>query len=193
MNQSTLSYLQSHIRKEKNTLCDKDVKTTDVKTTDVKKPITCAIDDIKIYNISYFLSAILTNCNNYNITLDNIRYGKIIGKGEFGYSFKIKNSQNNIYVVKIIICDKNNENLLNDEIEINKEICISKNDCFIKMLSYYEFDKKNNNYSYYNYNNKNSFNKLTCNIKLKTFTSNICEKYLLIEGGEMDMFTYSLL
>ena len=42
----------------------------------------------------------------------------------------------------IIRTDYNNENLLNDEIEINKEICISKNDYFIKMLSYYEFDKK---------------------------------------------------
>ncbi len=60
MIQAILSYLQGHIRTKKNTLCDKDVK-----TTDVKKPITCAIDDIKIYNISYFLSAILTKCNNY--------------------------------------------------------------------------------------------------------------------------------
>jgi hypothetical protein len=93
------SNLQTNLRKKKNELCIKD-------TVKIKSA-TCNIDDVKIRNISYFLANILPNCNIHNIKLENIRNGKIIGKGEFGYSFKITNNSNKSYIVKIIICDEN--------------------------------------------------------------------------------------
>lgn len=177
-----LDYLQSNIRKKKDKECIINHKKIN--------SITCNIDDIKIHQIAYFLSNILPNCNSFNIKLGNVRNGTIIGKGEFGYSFKI-NTNDKSYIIKIIICSPNSEEILQKEIDINKKITLSQNNNFINMLAFYEFNEKKNIYTYSNYNkDKDKYIIETCKAKTMIHKSNMCEKYILLEAGEMDMMDY---
>ena len=53
----------------------------------IKSEKTCKLSNDNINKISYFLSHKLPKCKKLDITLDNIRDGKIISRGSFGYSF----------------------------------------------------------------------------------------------------------
>jgi hypothetical protein len=64
---------------------------------------------------------------------------------------------------------------------------MSNNDYFIKMLSFYY--SQNQNYIYHNLSD--NYIQKVCN-KKSGITYNICENYLLLEAGEMDMLNYSI-
>lgn len=135
---------------------------------------TCRIDNIKIRNIGYFFTSVITKCPSTNITLDDIKQLQIIGKGTFGYGVSIPNK-----IIKIIICENNlNKNIIN-EIEYNKIITNSKNEHFIKLLGY--FKREDSEYQYYD-NSDNFTNKL-CFTK-KDNIDDLCEIYLILEKAD---------
>jgi len=139
---------------------------------------TCRIDDRKIRNISYFFTSVITKCPATNITLDDIKQLKIMGRGSFGYGISLPNK-----IVKIIICEYSLEKKLYEEIEYNKIITNSKNEHFIKLLGYFvrEVNNKKNEYNYYD-NIDNFTNKLciTKDINL----DKLCEIYLILEKAD---------
>lgn len=156
-----------------------------------KKVQTCIISDDMIHNISYFLSHKIPKCKNLDISLDNIKNGKIISRGSFGYSFLITNKLNNKIIIKIIVCnDKKNDDKLMKEIDLHKKISLSENNNFIKLYGYIindeitSFLKIKNMYVYYNLNDK-----LICKFPSTRFRES-CEIYTLLEAGQMDMHTY---
>jgi len=150
---------------------------------------TCRIDDRKIRNISYFFTSVITKCPATNITLNDIRQLKIIGRGTYGYGISLPNK-----IVKIIICEQSLKKKLYEEIEYNKIITNSKNEHFIKLLGYFvrEVNNEKNEYNYYN-NIDNFTNKLciTKDINL----DKLCEIYLILEKadkGELRTFYISI-
>lgn len=98
MEEETISVINTSINKKMED-CYKDGKR-------VMNIPTCKISDSDINQISYFLAHKIPKCPNLNITLDNIRKGKIIGKGSFGYSFLVTKNTTEKTIIKIIVCDK---------------------------------------------------------------------------------------
>ena len=172
-----MNEIQSKINKKK-TECTK---------TDETLIETCKIDPKKINNISYFLTYIIPNCNNHNIQLSDIKSGRIIGKGAFGYSFLVKS-----IIIKIVICNNHNDRL--KELDMHKKISILNNPYFIKLYGYYMRDE--NKIYKYHYLENNTYITQNCNISKsindKIIKFDMCEKYLILEAGKMDIKNYVL-
>ena len=169
-----------------------------------RKPIkTCLITDEKIDNIAYFLAHKLPKCKDLKINLESIKKGEIIGRGAFGYSFLVTNTNDKKVIIKIVICDKNEMNEDKSEtsddkiikLEIFMHKLITQNDKidrFAKLYGSFNIEKnkslwkETNEYIYKDINNK-----ILCKLPTKTL-GNECEIYLFIEAGEYDLKKYML-
>ena len=155
-----------------------------------KKHPTCIINDKMIKNISYFLSHKIPKCKELNITLDNIKNGKIISKDEYLYSFMLTNKLKKKITISIIVDNGNKKENKYSEINLYSRISLSENNNFIKLYGYIvndeikSFLKTHIMYAYFDVNHK-----LLCKFPSKRFSES-SEIYLLTEGCEMDMFTY---
>jgi len=172
------------------------IKKKDCIGEDNRKTPTCRVSNKNITQISYFLSHKLPKCKKLNITLDNIRNGKIISRGSFGYSFYVTKSDGKNIVIKIIICNnKNNEYNLIDEINIQSKLSqldekYSKN--FIKLFGYFKNEPTSAYFgakSSYKYYDITKMDDTSCIFPTKNLKDN-CELYLLLEGGERDLHTH---
>jgi len=142
----------------------------------------CKITGKDIENISKFLAHNIPKCKETNITLQDIKNGKILSKGAFGYGFSAGNT-----VIKIIIC-KNNQNReqTKKEINIHKFLTLLNMDIFTKLKGYFQREKdvSHDTYKYYSYLN-NQYILQNCNFKLNYDI--MCETYLLMEKGNHDL------
>lgn len=135
---------------------------------------TCNLSENKIIDISYFLTSVLTKCPSTNISLQNIKETKIIGRGTYGYGLSVGDK-----IVKIIICEKTINDKLLKEIEYNKIITNSGNEYFIKLLGY--FIKDTDIYKYYD--NSDNFENIKC-FTSKSNLDKLCEIYLILEKAD---------
>jgi serine/threonine protein kinase len=151
----------------------------------INQELSCKIDDNDIKNISKFLAHIVPKCPQTDINLEDIKNGKILSKGAFGYGFSAGNS-----VIKIIVCNdiKNIRYIeqIGKEINMHKVLTLLNMDIFTKLKGY--FIRNNNVYDFYNYYKiSNKYELLEeCNFKLLDYDK-LCETYLLIEKGEYDL------
>lgn len=150
----------------------------------IDEQLSCQINENDIKNISKFLAHVIPKCPQTDITLQDIKDGKILSKGAFGYGFSAGNS-----VIKIIVC-KDIKNiryieLIGKEINMHKILTLLNMDIFTKLKGY--FIRNNNVYDFYNYYKiSNKYELLEeCNFKLNY--DKMCETYLLIEKGEYDL------
>jgi len=167
---------------------------------------TCKITDNMIDNISFFLSHKLPKCKYLNISLENIKNGKIISRGSFGFSFLIIDNKNNKKIIKIIVANNiSTDDLFIDddtnpsdntsftkkikkEIEIHNSISLINNNNFIKLFGYFVKEEHKSivgnklSYNYYNIENK-----INCNIRSTKF-DDFNELYLVMEAGETDLY-----
>ena len=148
-------------------------KTKNCIASDYNRP-TCRLTEDKIKSITYFLTSVITKCKSTNITLENIKNAKIIGKGTYGYGLSVGDK-----IIKIIICEKSIDKELLKEIEYNKIITNSDNEYFIKLIGYFIKDK--DIYKYFD--NTDNFSDNKCYTS-KVNLSNLCEIYLILEKGD---------
>jgi hypothetical protein len=67
--------------------------------------VACKINDNKIDEISDFIAHEIPKCTEIDITLDDIKHGKILSKGGFGYSYiTALNNPSRKKIIKIAIC-----------------------------------------------------------------------------------------
>ncbi len=145
----------------------------------ISKEPTCKIDDKDIEHISKFLTHIIPKCKKTNITLDDIKNGKILSKGAFGYSFIAGDN-----IIKIAVCKENNNNM-EKEINVHKELTSIDTNIFIKLKGYFKRDS-DNIYKYYNYSDiEHNYEIENCNFELNY--DKICETYLFLERGKYDL------
>lgn len=167
-------------------------------------PPTCKLDELMINNITTFLCYIIPN-NNDQIIIDDIKDGRILGKGSFGYTFGLRNLiedvENNKYVesypyknivIKILVClprEPNIENLkkmLEDEIKIHTILTKYDTINYIQLYGYYI--KEVDGYYYYDLVNHNK-QRIDFGEKKINF-DNSCETYLLMHRGLKDVASY---
>ena len=161
---------------------------------------TCKLSEESINDISYFLAHKIPKCHALNITLDNIRNGKILGKGSFGYSFLVTKSNSEKVIIKIIVCDRSDPDLelykqeILDEINIHIKLTQLEdvyNKFIAKIFGYISKDEIKSllgTKSLYNYHDAIT-NNIICNFPSKKYTEN-CEIYLFMEVGNHDLSKY---
>lgn len=84
--------------------------------------LTCNIKDDGIKNISYFLSHIIP-LTNKDIKLKDIKKGKILQKGSFGYTFATSDK-----IIKIIVCHNSDIEMVKSDIKFYKHKIINLNE-----------------------------------------------------------------
>ena len=160
---------------------------------------TCQLSETDIENISHFLSNVIPKCEHLGITLDNIRNGKILSKGTFGYGF-LSGSKDK--VIKIIVCPKRfletkytpeelDESISNlaEEIDLHKTLTNTKNSTIARLLGFYTNNNDESKYIYYGMNT--NFNEEQCIYRAtKTNPKDLCEIYLILEAGQFDLTNY---
>jgi serine/threonine protein kinase len=157
---------------------------------------TCRITNNNIINISYFLSHKLPKCRNLNITLNDVKNGRILSLGTFGYSFLIEREDKTKNIIKIIVCnDKTKLNIIDKEIEMHmilsrlpekySQYFIKLHGYFINQLNSKRFGAKTS-YNYYDITN----NQIICSFPTKNLRDN-CEIYLNLEAGENDLYNHA--
>jgi ankyrin repeat protein len=163
-----------------------DIKSYRDSTCRHSRGATCRIDDIKIRNIAYFFTSVITKCPLTNITLNDIKKLQIIGRGTFGYGVSLPNK-----IVKIIICENTLDSSIYKEIKYNKIITNSNNDHFIKLLGYFLRENKEGLNVYNYYDNSNNFTKKICYTKNDNLDT-LCEIYLILEKADNgELYNYS--
>jgi len=151
-----------------------------------QKDVACSIkyNNGKIENIANFLSSVIPSCSDIDITLKEIRNGKILGRGGFGYSYLTAfNDPSRKKIIKIAICkDDKSINELKEEILIHTKITNANHNSFVKLYGYFIKDEKDQQYKYYDY--KKQFKEHTCYI---SEPSSYCEIYFILEAGKIDL------
>ncbi len=144
----------------------------------------CDITNDDINNMSSFIVDTIAKCSSTGITKEDIKNGKVLSKGSFGYGFLAGNK-----IIKIVVCNKGmkhqDKEALKVEIEIQKKLTLTEHSAFTKLLGYYV--KDGNMYSYYD--SKNNFQKAK-NCNSVVIDNKICEIYLIIEAGLYDLGHY---
>lgn len=146
-----------------------------------------------INNITYFLAHYLSKLiidlpDNIqkNLRHHHIKNGKIFGYGGYGFIFGFHDI--NEFVMKICLCNTDDQKKLNNfEIQINKIVSEYGNESYIKIYGIINFDciNKKTQIVYTNLI-KNTISNIDIN---KNNCDNIpCEKYLIIEKGYKDLF-----
>lgn len=193
MESYTVSNLKKSITTEMKNCFNKDGKR-------IKNIPTCKLSEESINDISYFLAHKLPQCSQLNITLENIRNGKILGKGSFGYSFLVTKNNLETVIIKIIVCNKSDPELelYKEEIleEINIHIKLTQlddryNKFIAKIFGYISKDEIKSLFStrsIYNYHDAIT-NNIICNFPSKKYSGN-CEIYLFMEVGKHDLTKY---
>lgn len=150
---------------------------------------TCAIQEKHIIYMSYFLTTILVNSPT-NITLSELKGGKILNRGSFGYIYKPNFYLAEKYIlIKIVTCIKENKNYiiyLDNEINIHKKISLYDEEHFMKLLGYF-IKNENNQYEYKTIDDKYTTNRIRLSTKDSDFISDACEIYLLLEEAPHDL------
>jgi len=153
-----------------------------------EKSVSCDVNDKTIEEISRFIAHIIPKCDKTDITLDDIKDGKILSKGGFGYSFLTSlSNKNRKKIIKMAICiDEESTKEMKEELDLHKEIVKSKNEVYIKLFGYYIRNKETNQYEYFDYNT--DFKEPKCVVNVP---ENIgCETYTILEAGEGDLYKY---
>ena len=148
-----------------------------------KQAPTCQITDKDIENITKFMCHIMTKCPT-NINLDDLRTGKILNRGGFGYTFKLGNDKR--ILIKISVCNPMNPHLVDlviKETELHEILTKIDKDNFIKLYGY--FRRTGDTYEYKGISN-NFSSSIDCIDKKYNFEKS-CEVYLLIEEGQYDL------
>ncbi len=144
----------------------------------------CAISENDIINISAFITDVMTTCPESGISRNDVRNGKVLSKGSFGYGFLAGNK-----IIKIIVCNSNmreeNKEELKDEIEVQKKLTLTNHPAFTKLLGYYV--REGDQYSFYNSQSEFKIRRSNCDVKIN---NNGCEIYLIIEAGLHDLTHY---
>ncbi len=169
-----------------------------------KKSIACSISFDKIDEISHFIAHEITRCKEIDITLDDLKDGKVLAKGGFGYSYITSlNNSSRKKIIKIIICPDLDDMVKNEdikkvkedmdkikyEIELHSQLVNSGYNIFIKLIGYF-LRNEQNIYEYYE--NNNNFNKVICDTQPSVnnnFTKG-CEIYMILEAGYGDLTKY---
>ena len=145
-----------------------------------------------INNITYFMAHYLPKINinlphdkQINLKQSNIKFGKILGSGAFGFVFGFKDIDD--FVMKICLCNTSEQKKLNNfEIYMNKIVSEFGNESYIKSYGLLNFDciNKNTQIKY-----ENLIDNRVTHINIKDTCADIsCEKYLIIEKGYKDLF-----
>ena len=172
----------------------------------VKNIPTCKITEENIYNITHFLAHKIPKCEHLDINLENIRNGKIIGKGSFGYSFLVTKNTNEKVIIKIVVCNKTDgqteeefkteRQIIKEEIDIHAKLSKldSKYNKYIaKIFGYISKDDIKSMFSTkstYTYHDIIS-DKIECIFPSKHYVKN-CELYLFMEAGESDLTHFKI-
>lgn len=177
-----------------------------------KKENTCAITKEMIGNISFFLSHKLPKCKYLNMSLENIKNGRIISRGSYGYSFLVSDRNNKKKIIKIILAkdddvyDYDDESdstdstdstdsyveKLKKEIDMHKLISNTPNDNFIKLYGYFVKEEHKSilgtklSYNYYDVKDNRK-----CNLRSTQF-DNYRELYLVMEAGITDLLNIKM-
>lgn len=159
---------------------------------------TCLISEDNIKNISYFLSHKLPRCKKLNIKLEDVKNGKLISRGSYGYSFLIERADNTKTIIKIIVCNHKIK-FTNFKNEINIHSYLSNlpevySQNFIKLYGYFinePISKVTDIKTSYNYHDVLNKKNIICKFPTKSLSKN-CEIFLNLEAGESDMVKYSL-
>lgn len=149
--------------------------------------VSCSITPTQIDEISYFLAHTIPKHNN--IELIDIKNGKILGRGGFGYSYITKppsDSGRTPTIIKIAVCPNSDfgffKKVVYPEIDVHSKLIKSGNKSFIKLYGYYF--NTGTNYKYINVE-KDGY----CIIhEDKGYIG--CEAYIIIEAGLGDLDTY---
>ncbi len=99
---SSENKIKKSIKKIKDKNCEKG-----------SQQLTCNINDDGINNISHFLTKVIPLCLGAEIKLENIKKGKILEKGSYGYTYGIEDK-----IIKIIVCHNVDMNTLISNIKI---------------------------------------------------------------------------
>lgn len=153
--------------------------------------VSCQLNDSKINEITSFIAHEITNCKQIDITLDDLKNGKVLAKGGFGYSYLTSiNNDSRKKIIKVAICtDIEATNELKAELRLHSELINSNLDVFIKLIGYFVRNQENV-YEYYDFSNK--YTKVICNTKPRindSFTTG-CEIYFILEAGSGDLAKY---
>jgi serine/threonine protein kinase len=155
------------------------------------KSVSCQIDGNKLNEITSFIAHEIPKCKKIDITLNDLKDGKVLAKGGFGYSYiTAMNNDSRKKIIKVAICtDSKATEELKSELRLHSDLVNSKFDVFIKLNGYFVRNQQDV-YEYYDYSNK--YNKVVCNTKPQTngvFT-NGCEIYMILEAGFGDLTKY---
>lgn len=164
---------------------------------------TCLITSDMIDRITTFLCDIIPDNNNNDINLLDFKYGKILNKGSFGYTFELRNEEDdenrkrydNTYnykdlLIKIIVCLPNIANMkdiLKKEIEIHSLLSKYDTTNYIQLYGYY-IKGDDNNYYYTDINQNET--KQVVHTKPKLYFNDYCEIYLIMHKGLKDVASY---
>ena len=153
--------------------------------------VTCQINDNKLYEITSFIAHEIPKCKTIGISLDDLRNGKVLAKGGFGYSYiTAMNNNDRKKIIKVAICsDIKIINDLKSELHLHSELINSEFDVFIKLIGYFVRNQQNE-YEYYDYSNK--YKKVVCNMKptINNVHTTGCEIYMILESGYGDLTKY---
>ncbi len=155
------------------------------------KSVSCQIDDNKLNEITSFIAHEIPTCKKIDITLDDLKDGKVLAKGGFGYSYiTAMNNNSRKKIIKVAICTDNKATEeLKSELKLHSELVNSKFDVFIKLNGYFVRNRQNE-YEYYDYSNK--YDKVVCTSTPQrngVFTTG-CEIYMILEAGFGDLTKY---
>ncbi len=168
---------------EVNTL-SKNISSKRSQTCVADETPSCAITENDIINMSAFITDVMTTCPESNITRNDVRNGKVLSKGSFGYGFLAGNK-----IIKIIVCNSNmkeeDKEGLKEEIDNQKTITLTNHPSFTKLLGYYV--REGDKYSFYNSQSEFKVRRANCDVKIN---NNGCEIYLIIEAGLHDLTHY---
>jgi hypothetical protein len=153
--------------------------------------VSCKLNDNKIDEITSFIAHEITKCNEIDISLDDLKDGKVLAKGGFGYSYLTSiNNDSRKKIIKVAICtDTDATNELKAELRLHSELINSNLDVFIKLIGYFV---RNEQYVYEYYDYSNKYSKVVCNAQPQingSFTTG-CEIYFILEAGSGDLAKY---
>ncbi len=150
-----------------------------------KDDVACGITDEDKERISSFLAHVIPQCEKADIKLEDIKAGKILGKGAFGYSYRTKRNNKPHKVIKINIYSETKQHILEAEKTIHMQLTKAQQKeqtkFFVDLIGY--FFHENNKYTYIYLDNDGKETKV-CDITDKPGK----ELYTIMEAGQGDLF-----
>jgi serine/threonine protein kinase len=158
-----------------------------LRCNNTEKNASCSITDTDKENIANFLAHVIPKCKKADITVEDIKAGKILGKGAYGYSYLTKRNNNNHKIIKINIYTEKSQPILETEKTIHMEITKAQkrhmSNYFAELYGY--FSRKNNTYTYTYLDDK--YQEIEDCKETKTKIPGQ-ELYIIMEAGQADLF-----